>query len=441
MKRLISLILFLCVLLNLCTVSALGEAAIKLKALEHAVRFQVTLPGENFIQVLLETDYDRDEITMYSENGVFTGTLPLLGTFGKEKYTLTVYNLKNEELCSAKGKTVEAADAGAPAGTPADGTTSRVTNIVTSAEADGVHYSFTAPGRSTMVLKVRSASECHFIRVYAADASYHYEGVVAMPCTFQDATITVTGLSGMNGSELFSESFFNYVHFDPAPAKAEKGRLTGVTVCIDPGHQRQTQIETVYTMPENTGRTTTTTPGMAGGAATGRRENIYTLEVGMKLRDLLLAEGADVVMTREVMDTFVGMLERADIPNNAGADFVLRLHTNANDDKSRQGINIYSPLSSVYAKAVADEATYREMGKILLNAMMEKTGAPSGGVTLNNTYVGNNWSKMPSFLIEMGYFSNAEEDLKMNTEAYQNWLAEGMVEGVVRLARFRGLID
>jgi len=439
MKRFITVFLVLMMLLSCISVAA-AENGIKIKTGAHKLKFQATIEGETFVRAVLDTTYDHNEITLYSADGVFTTTLQLPGTFEKDKYTLTVYDLKGNELSTAKGKTAAADDGTAPAGTPADGTTSRVQNISLYADADGVHYSFTAPGRSNMILKVRSPQECHYIRVWA-DSSYHYEGVVAMECTFQDDTITVTGLTGMDGNELFKESFFNYYHFDAAPEKAASGRLTGVTVCIDPGHQRQTQIETVYTMPNNTSRTTTTTPGMAGGAATGRRENIYVLEVGIILRDLLLAEGADVVMTREIQETFVGMLERPGIANDANADFVLHLHTNANDNKDQQGIMIYSPLSSDYAKQVADEATYRQMAKILLNAMMTSTGVTNGGVALNNTYIGNNYAMMPSFLIEMGYFSCSEEDLRMNTTEYQTWLAQGMVEGIVELARFRGIID
>ena len=58
-----------------------------------------------------------------------------------------------------------------------------------------------------------------------------------------------------------------------------------------------------------------------------------------------------------------------------------------------------------------------------------------------STYVGNNWSLMPSFLIEMGYMTNMEEDLLLSHPIYQERLVQGMVEGVVRLARLRGLID
>ena len=172
----------------------------------------------------------------------------------------------------------------------------------------------------------------------------------------------------------------------------------------------------------------------------GRKESIVTLEVGVLLRDLLLAEGATVVMTRDTQKTFVGMLERADIPNNAGADFVLRLHCNSGNQWAK-GIQVYCPSDSSYAREVADMDTYRTMGNTLLSAIKAATGQTRGDCTLNNSYVGNNWSKMPSFLVEMGYMTSQEEDYLLSTPVYQQWLAQGMVEGVVQLAQLRGLID
>ena len=161
---------------------------------------------------------------------------------------------------------------------------------------------------------------------------------------------------------------------------------------------------------------------------------------GVLLRDLLLAEGATVVMTRDTQKTFVGMLERADIPNNAGADFVLRLHCNSGNQWA-EGIQVYCPSDSSYAHEVADMDTYRTMGNTLLSAIKTATGQTRGDCTLNNSYVGNNWSKMPSFLVEMGYMTSQEEDYLLSTPVYQQWLAQGMVEGVVQLAQLRGLID
>ena len=43
---------------------------------------------------------------------------------------------------------------------------------------------------------------------------------------------------------------------------------------------------------------------------------------------------------------------------------------------------------------------------------------------------GNNWSKVPTTLIELGYMTNAAEDRKMATAAYQTKMVQGMANGI-----------
>jgi N-acetylmuramoyl-L-alanine amidase len=41
-----------------------------------------------------------------------------------------------------------------------------------------------------------------------------------------------------------------------------------------------------------------------------------------------------------------------------------------------------------------------------------------------------NWSRTPALLIEMGYMSNAREDVLLSTPSYQMKLAAGIYEGI-----------
>ena len=176
------------------------------------------------------------------------------------------------------------------------------------------------------------------------------------------------------------------------------------------------------------------TGGMAQGKTTLRKESIVVLETGMKLRDLLLKEGATVVMTREVQDIFHTNIERCEIAAEAGAHIMLRLHCDTNSNTKTTGIQIYGPRNSDYAKAVASVEEYKALGQAFLDEM--KTAVDydlkdaTGTVRLNDSYVGNNWAKMTCFLVEMGYMSNPEEDMKLVDPAYQELLVQGMVEGI-----------
>ncbi len=432
--------LLLCLLLC-CPAAALAEEPVIYTEIEpHLVRYSFDLPQYSFVYVKFDTQNDAGSKVLYSGNGHFEGVCEAPGTFEEARLGLNVYTLGNRLLMQTKlTLEADASEQSPAAGLPAVAAANKVTDLALTYSPEGLHYRFSAPGRDSVILRCKSPQEWHRITLYA-DAGYRYEGVVPLPCTYPDDTVTVSILTP-NSAPLYESSVLIPYHAPEAPQTLKSTELMGVVVCIDAGHQRTTQVETVQSGP-NFVQTTTTTIGMAKGTETRRMESQVTLEIAMQLRNALLERGASVLMTREIQDTFVGMLDRSAIPNNAKADFVLRLHCNSRrSNPDVQGIEVYCPLSSSYAKQVADTDGYRLLGETLLRAMQKATGMPKGGCTLNDTYVGNNWSKMPSFLVEMGYMTNFEEDLLLSSPEYQQRLAQGMTQGIIEMARLRGLID
>ena len=429
--------LLICLLLCLPTAAWAEEPTIRVEIQPHQVRYSFDLPEYSFVYVTYDTANDSGETVLYAEDGHFEGVCQLPGTFEASRMGLNVYTLGQRQLLQTRLDLPDFSDEQA-AGLSAEGAASRPENAAIWASPEGVHYSFLVPDRDTIVLRCKSAQEWHKITLYAPDCAY--AGTVAMPCTYADDTMTVT-VQSASGATLLEESLL-MPYIPPAvPVDIPSARLQGLVVCIDPGHQRATQVETVQAGP-NFSTMKTTTVGMAKGAVTGRMESQLVLEIGMKLRNVLMELGASVCMTREIQDTFVGMLDRADIPNRVNADFVLRLHCNSRSGSENvQGIEVYCPLSSSYAQQVADINSYRAMGETMLLAMQDATGMHKGACTLNDTYVGNNWSMMPSFLIEMGYMTNSEEDLLLSCPQYQDRLVQGMVQGIISLAQARGLIN
>lgn len=438
MKTLVRLLL--CLLL-LCPLSVWAEEnEIRVDIQPHQVAYAFDLPEYSFAYVKFDTQNDSGSKVLYAKDGHFEGVCYAPGTFEAARLGLNVYTLGNRLLMQAKVTLAEdPSPQGPAAGLTAESASNRVENLRLSASADGLHYSFTVPGRDTVVLRCKTPQEWHRITLYA-DAGYRYEGDISLPCTYPDDVVTVT-LQTPNSATLYEGAVRMPYEAPAVPTQLKSTELMGVVVCIDPGHQRTSQVETVQSGP-NFSQTTTTTIGMAKGTETRRMESQLVLEIGMQLRNALLERGASVLMTREIQDTFVGMLDRSDIPNSAKADFVLRLHCNSrSSNPDVQGIEVYAPLTSSYAKQVADTDAYRQMGETLLQAMQDATGMHKGACTLNDTYVGNNWSKMPSFLVEMGYMTNFEEDLLLSSPEYQQRLAQGMTQGIIQMSRQRGLID
>jgi N-acetylmuramoyl-L-alanine amidase len=55
---------------------------------------------------------------------------------------------------------------------------------------------------------------------------------------------------------------------------------------------------------------------------------------------------------------------------------------------------------------------------------------PLQGLVPMTNLTGFNWSKIPVVLVEMGYMTNPQEDIKLSTPEYQYKLAQGIVTGI-----------
>ncbi len=208
----------------------------------------------------------------------------------------------------------------------------------------------------------------------------------------------------------------------PQPTR-DPGRLTGVKIGIDPGHQAHANSAQEAIAPGSSETKAKVASGTSG-RYTGVPEYEVNLDISLQLRDALEALGCEVYMTRETNDVDISNQERAIMMNELGVDLVLRIHCNGSTNKSAQGIGLYIRKTGTNAEECMRAA------EALLPAMVEATGAESDGIFRRDTYTGLNWSEVPSILVEMGFMTNEEEDYKLNDPAYQQLLVQGMVEGI-----------
>ena len=213
-----------------------------------------------------------------------------------------------------------------------------------------------------------------------------------------------------------------------ATAAPKTGALAGKVIAIDPGHQARGD-----NTPEPIGPgSSQTKPKVAGGTSgvvTHIPEGQTVLEIGLKLRTALEAQGATVVMTRTSQNVNVSNSERAAIANNAHADLFIRLHCDGASSSSVHGISMLVPAKTQWTGPIV--ASSRSAGDALQAAVIAATGAKNNGVVARSDLSGFNYCKVPSILIEMGFMTNPTEDRELNSADYQARLVAGLTQGCV----------
>ena len=200
-------------------------------------------------------------------------------------------------------------------------------------------------------------------------------------------------------------------------------------IYIDAGHQRYAGSGTEPIGPGSSTRKAKMTGG-ATGVATGVPEYKFNLTIAKKLRTALLKKGYDVVMSRTKHNVKLSNVARAKKGNKSGADICIRIHADSFSNSSATGASVLYASSSnpYYAGKYAKKS--KKLATKLLNEYCKATGIYKRGIVVRNDLTGTNWSKMPTVLIECGFFSNPTEDRKLNKPSFQKKMVNGMVKGI-----------
>ena len=235
---------------------------------------------------------------------------------------------------------------------------------------------------------------------------------------------------------------------DPRLVIPSQAPTTGLrTVVIDPGH----------------GGDELGTQG-----AKGTLEKDITLSVARRLRTLIESRlGAKVFLTRED-DRTLSLDDRSAFANNHQADVFLSIHANSAVRPSLKGAEVYfltvERADAEARKRAGDNATAlpalgggsREIDLILWETAqaryLEQSSALAGFVEQSlagqvemspravqqapfRVLVGAN---MPAALVEIGYLSNAEQEAQLATGAYQDKVAQALLDALIK---FRGFLE
>jgi N-acetylmuramoyl-L-alanine amidase len=183
----------------------------------------------------------------------------------------------------------------------------------------------------------------------------------------------------------------------------------------------------------------------ARSALAGHYEKEYTLDWAWRLRNLMLAKGWQVYLTRS-NDTDLALSNRVAFAADRKAALFVSLHFNsAGEDGVESGLETYclTPVGmpSSLTRGFADEIfqtfpnnTYDTQNLLLALAvhrsLLEVNGRQDRGVRRARFPGVLRGQERPSILIEGGYISNPREARLIADAAYRQRLAEGVARGL-----------
>jgi N-acetylmuramoyl-L-alanine amidase len=212
-------------------------------------------------------------------------------------------------------------------------------------------------------------------------------------------------------------------------------------VAIDPGHNGRN-----YLHPREIGRlvdagtlrkacdtTGTATPG-------GYTEAAFNFDVALRLRRILRAAGARVVLTRTTNAGWGPCItERAAIGNQAHADAAISIHADGGPASGRGFHVIYPPsirgLTDDIALpsrrlAVAVRAAYRSGTR-----MPYANYVGHAGISVRSDLGGLNLSDVPKVFIETGNMRNATDAALLTSAGFRQRIARALAAGLERFLR------
>jgi len=157
-----------------------------------------------------------------------------------------------------------------------------------------------------------------------------------------------------------------------------------------------------------------------GAVVSGVQEKDLNLTLALLVaRKAQGIRGLKVVLTRST-DTYVDLVERVRMAEALGAALYVSIHANYHRDSKVCGVETWVDTNA-HAESV-------RLAEALQRAVVWATGAADRGVRRQTLYLRH--TSLPTALVEVGYLSCPSERKKLLDPAYQERIAEGILQGI-----------
>jgi len=168
-------------------------------------------------------------------------------------------------------------------------------------------------------------------------------------------------------------------------------------------------------------RTIVIDPGHGGSDCGAIRDNItekeITLDISKRVQEILIKQGFNVQMTRDVDET-VSLQERVEFSESIQPDVFISVHVNSSEKPAITGIETHYYRQESLSLAQTIHAS-----------MVSNINANNRGLFKSKFYVINH-TTAPAILVEIGFLSNAEEREELISEKRREATAKAIAEGV-----------
>jgi len=154
------------------------------------------------------------------------------------------------------------------------------------------------------------------------------------------------------------------------------------------------------------------------------KEADVNLAIARRIAERIEADERLDVETTRAIDITVSLEDRIAVANEGRATAYLSIQSNACAYPEATGV-----VSLVSDRLPPDDRSW-QLAEILQDAVTDATGARDRGVRSQDLYLHR--AEMPAVLIEVGFLTNDGERAKLLDPAYQQTIAQGIYDGLLR---------